>query len=154
MINLLDQVRSRFKNVYVQGFCTDVLFGLKHLVGCLKITLEAVKRGVTAADRPEVDLMLRISCTNQISKAIPYAGMKPGKDSCIVMFSKRRNELCEVRGYLLTILPKANSIELIANTYKRNSISASLNFETGSYYARDNDEFLNYLIERAALIRK
>ena len=151
---LVDQVRHRFENVYIQGFNSEAIFGLQHLIEALKITLEALRRGITAANRPELDLLLRMSCTTQISKAISYAGIKSGKCACFIVFSKNKRDLLKARHYVLQSLPEANSTDLIVNASTRNTIATKLGLEASSNYLTDDIEFLKYLIERAALITK
>jgi tRNA threonylcarbamoyladenosine modification (KEOPS) complex Cgi121 subunit len=151
---LVDQIRHRFENVYIQGFSPEAIFGLQHLVEALKITLEALRRGITAAKRPELDLLLRISCTTQISRAISYAGIKSGRYACFVVFSKNKRDLLKARDYALKSLPEANSTDFNVNASTRNTIAANLGLEAGSNYLTDDTEFLKYLIERAALITK
>jgi tRNA threonylcarbamoyladenosine modification (KEOPS) complex Cgi121 subunit len=151
---LVDQIRHRFENVYLQGFNTDAIFGLQHVVEALKITLEALKRGIVAANRPELDLLLRISCTTQISKAINHAGIKSGKCACFIMFSKNKRDLLKARYYALQSLPESDSPEFIVDATIRNTLATKLGLEAGSYFLTDDSEFLKYLVERAALIRK
>jgi len=151
---LVDQIRHRFENVYIQGFDPEAIFGLQHLIEALKITLEALRRGITVANRPELDLLLRMSCTTQISKAINYAGIKSGKCACFVVFSKNKRDLLKARYYALQSLPEANSTDLIVNASTRNTIASKLGLEASTKYLIDDIEFLKYLIERAALITK
>jgi|RhiMetdeSRZDD1v2_1073273.scaffolds.fasta_scaffold950833_1 tRNA threonylcarbamoyladenosine modification (KEOPS) complex Cgi121 subunit len=150
----MEQLRHRFQNVYVQGFNTEAIFCSLHVVEALKITLEALKRGILAANRPELDLLLRISCTTQISKAISHAGIKSGKCACFVMFSKNKRDLLKARFYALQSLPKCDSPEFNVGASRRNNLATKLGFGSGSYFLTDDNEFLSYLIERAALITK
>jgi tRNA threonylcarbamoyladenosine modification (KEOPS) complex Cgi121 subunit len=151
---LVEQIRHRFENVYIQGINTEAIFGQPHVVEALKITLESLKRGIMAANRPELDLLLRISCTTQISKAISHAGIKSEKSVCFVMFSKNRGNLLKARHYALRSLPEHDSLEFTVEASARNTLATNLGFEAGSYFLEDDEEFLKYLVERAALITK
>ena len=153
-IKLVEQIRHRFENVYIQGFNSDVIFGLQHVVEDLKITLEALKRQIMVANRPEVDLLLRISCTTQISKAINYAGIKSGKCACFVLFSKNKRYLLKALNCALQSLPDFDNSEFTNNALTRNTLATKLGFKSGSYFLEDDSVFLKYLIERAALITK
>jgi tRNA threonylcarbamoyladenosine modification (KEOPS) complex Cgi121 subunit len=150
----VEQIRSNFENVYVQGFNTEAIFGLQHIIGALKITLEALKRGIMAANRPELDLLLRISCTTQISKAIVHAGIKSGKRACFVMFSKNKRALLKARHYALQSLSDVGFPEFVIDASMRNTLAAKLGLEAGVYFITDDSEFLRYLIERAALVTR
>lgn len=151
---VIEQMRHRFENVYIQGFNSEAIFGPQHLIEVLKITLEAHKRGIMVANRPELDLLLRISCTTQISKAISHAGIKSGKCVCFVIFSKNRRNLLKARHYASQLLPEPDSTESIVDTSTRNTLATKFGLEASSYFLTDGSEFLRYLIERAALITK
>jgi tRNA threonylcarbamoyladenosine modification (KEOPS) complex Cgi121 subunit len=138
----------------MQGFNTEAIFGLQHVVEALKITLEALKRGIVVAKRPELDLLLRISCTTQISKAISHAGMKSGKDACFVLFSDNKRNLIEARNHALQSLHEYDSHMPIVDTSARMRLATKLGFQSDSYFLKDDSEFLKYLTERAALITK
>ena len=151
---LVELTRQRFEAVYIQGFNTEAIFGLQHIIEALKITLEALKRGIVVAKRPELDLLLRISCTTQISKAISHAGMKSGKDACFVIFSKNKRNLIKARYNALQSLHGYDGHKPTVDTSARVRLAAKLGFESGSYFLKDDSEFLKYLTERAALITK
>jgi tRNA threonylcarbamoyladenosine modification (KEOPS) complex Cgi121 subunit len=151
---LVEQIRDRFENVYIQGINTEAIFSQLHVVEALKITLESLKRGIMAANRPELDLLLRISCTTQISKAISHAGIKSEKSVCFIMFSKNKGNLLKARHYALRSLPEYDSLEFTVEASARNTLATNLGFEAGSYFLEDDEEFLKYLVERAALITK
>ena len=151
---LVEQIRSRFEHVYVQGFNTEAIFGLQHIVEALQITLEAYKRGTMVANRPELDLLLRISCTTQISKAISHAGIKSGEIACFVLFSKSRRDLLKARQYARQSLSEFDCPEFVRDSSARNTLATKLGLETDSYFLQYDNEFLRYLIERAALITR
>jgi tRNA threonylcarbamoyladenosine modification (KEOPS) complex Cgi121 subunit len=153
-IGLMDEVRRISGNTYIQGFNTEVILGKEHLIEVLKITLEALKRGIIVANRPEIDLMLRIACTDQISEAICYAGIKPAEGVCFVIFTKSEQDLLKVRNYILAEWPYPEDSELGTKKRTRMTIAARLGVEASSYYLRDDSRFLKYLVERAALITK
>ena len=62
--------------VSIQAVCADAVYGLEHILQALKITIESEKRKITLVGRPEMDLLLRISCTDQISRALMDIGLK------------------------------------------------------------------------------
>lgn len=151
---LVELTRHRFDGVHIQGFNTEAIFGLQHVVEALKITLEALKRGILVAKRPELDLLLRISCTTQISKAISHAGIKSGKGACFVLFSNNKRNLIEARDHALQSLDEYDSHKLIVDASARIRLATKLGFKSGSYFLKNDSDFLKYLIERAALITK
>src|SRR5215208_5192130 len=68
--------RLSLPEVTVQMFNARAAYGPSHLLGVLKITLECQKRGLTLSLKPEMDLLLRLSFTNQIASALSCTGIK------------------------------------------------------------------------------
>ena len=53
-----------FEGVSIQTINARAAYGIDHLLGVLKITLESQKRNSTLTMKPEMDLLLRLSLTN------------------------------------------------------------------------------------------
>lgn len=51
-------------------------------------TLGAASSGELLADKPEIDFLLRLAGTTQISKAIKYYGARPGAPFLLVVASR------------------------------------------------------------------
>jgi tRNA threonylcarbamoyladenosine modification (KEOPS) complex Cgi121 subunit len=72
--------------VSIQAVCADAVYGLEHILQALKITLESEKRKIRLVDRPEMDLLLRISCTDQISRALKDIGLRNQAPGCFILY--------------------------------------------------------------------
>ena len=94
-------------------------------------------------------MLLRLACTNQIAGAIERAGLKQGAPACFIAFGEDHAAVIRfedsIRGMFApddsVILPTRKKKAILA---KRIAITARIS----------DDEFLNYLIECAAILTK
>ena len=66
----INEIRNTFCGIFMQFITPDVIYGIEHLIGVFKITMESKKRNILIAKSTEMDFLLRLSCTNQISHAL------------------------------------------------------------------------------------
>src|SRR6188472_2022696 len=69
---IIDDLRHISTKVILQAIDANIVYGIEQIIEVLKITLECEKRKIMVASKPEMDLLLRLSCTNQISRALRY----------------------------------------------------------------------------------
>ncbi|MEM2855556.1 MAG: KEOPS complex subunit Cgi121 [Candidatus Nitrosocaldaceae archaeon] len=62
---------------------------IEHIEEIVKQVLEAHKRGVMIAEHVEIETILRVACTNQISKAMKFASAKRDSKAVLVILSKK-----------------------------------------------------------------
>jgi tRNA threonylcarbamoyladenosine modification (KEOPS) complex Cgi121 subunit len=70
----------------VQMVDSSAVAGRTHLLLTLKQTVELKDSSQLLADTAEMDFLLRVAGTKQISAAVAVAGSKPGADSVLVVF--------------------------------------------------------------------
>ena len=146
---LLGNLRADNRNIHVQAVASDTVFGEEHAIRILAMVLEARKRKVMLANKVETELLLRLGCTNQIAGAIERAGLKQGAPACFIAFGEDHGAVIRfedsIRGMFApddsVILPTRKKKAILA---KRIAITARIS----------DDEFLNYLIEGAAILTK
>lgn len=73
------------KGIIVQVINADNIAGLEHLLEVLAQSLEAERRSCLLAKRVEVDMLLRLACTRQISDAIESVGLKKGRSKAVLV---------------------------------------------------------------------
>ena len=150
----VNEVRKTFCNIFVQFVAPEVVYGIEHLLGVLKITMESKRRNILIAKTTEMDFLLRLSCTDQISLALKYAGIQNRAYGCIVTSSTDKQQLLSVGNYIKSIFPIASQSVLNPTKKKRNLISSHIHLSTDKTILNDDNLFAEYLIERAALIIK
>ena len=115
--------------------------------------MESKKRNILIAKSTEMDFLLRLSCTDQISLALKYAGIPDRGHGCIVTSSTDKKQLLSVSNYIKSVFPIASKSVLNPTKKKRSLISSHIHLSTDKTFLND-DNFVEYLIERAALIIK
>ena len=150
----VNEVRKTFCNIFVQFVAPEVVYGIEHLLGVLKITMESKRRNILIAKTTEMDFLLRLSCTDQISLALKYAGIQNRAYGCIVTSSTDKQQLLSVGNYIKSVFPSASQSVLNPTKKKRNLISSHIHLSTDKTILNDDNLFAEYLIERAALIIK
>jgi tRNA threonylcarbamoyladenosine modification (KEOPS) complex Cgi121 subunit/molybdopterin converting factor small subunit len=146
---LVDRLRAENKGVSIQAVNAGAVYGAEHLLGVLRIALEAEKRKVMLANKLETELLLRLACTDQISEAMKRAGLKENAPGCFVAFSNDSDALRRFSDQISSEFKTDDSV-LEPSSEKRTRMAGML----GINAKFDDSEFLQYLLERAAILVK
>jgi tRNA threonylcarbamoyladenosine modification (KEOPS) complex Cgi121 subunit/molybdopterin converting factor small subunit len=146
---MLDSLRKAHDGVFIQAVRADSIFGKEHALRILAIVVEARKRGVMIANRPETELLLRLACTNQISEAIERVGLEDGLPACFIAFTDDAAELKKFMEYVSRHFQLDESV-LRPNARKERLLKNRL----GLVPTTGSEELLNHLVENAAIITK
>lgn len=146
---LVDRLRARHAGVSMQAVDAGAVYGADHLLGVLRVVLEAEKRGIMLANKRETELLLRLACTDQISEAMKRAGLKKGAPGCFVAFSKDSEVLRHFSDQIRSEFKVGDSV-LQPGREKRLRLASTLGINADF----DDNEFLQYLLERAAILVK
>lgn len=144
---LVDMIRSQHNNVSIQAVDANAVYGEEHVLGVLRIALEAEKRNIMLTNRCEIELLIRLAGTDQISEAIRRAGLKKDVGGCFIAFSQDNEALRQFEQWIKSEFDLNNSV-LKPNEDKRIRLVSFL----GSPAKLDNSEFLQYLLEKAAIL--
>jgi len=144
---LVDMIRSQHSNVSIQAVDANAVYGEEHVLGVLRIALEAEKRNIMLTNRCEIELLIRLAGTDQISEAIRRAGLKKDVGGCFIAFSQDDEALLQFEQWIKSEFDLNNSV-LKPNEDKRIRLASLL----GSPVKLDNSEFLQYLLEKAAIL--
>ena len=151
---LIDDLRNTSKGVVsIQGVCADAVYGIDHILQALKITIESEKRKITLVDRLEMDLLLRISCTDQITVALRDTGLRNQAPGCFILFSKGKKELVKVTRRISDMHLEVDDVVLKPSNRKKELICRRLGIQLNIFLSNDVD-FTSFLSERAALLTK
>jgi tRNA threonylcarbamoyladenosine modification (KEOPS) complex Cgi121 subunit len=148
----LEELRNVFPGVSIQALNANIVYGHEHIDQVLKITLEAIKRKITFANKAEIDLLLRLSSTDQISLALKYAGLKSGSPGCFIFFSEDKTKLAKAKSYIENVFSDKDDSIINASTIKRKIICQRIGIPSDNLF--DDQTFILYLVERACLIMK
>jgi tRNA threonylcarbamoyladenosine modification (KEOPS) complex Cgi121 subunit len=141
--------RKMFPDVMIQGINPSYIFGKRHIIEVIKIILECNKRNIKIAKRLEMELLLRIVCSNQVDKAISIGGIKNNGSGCFILFSEKKRPIIDSIKYLRKMFVKQNSILSNATKEKMLDVCERLEFPCSNF---NKKEFLKILTEKAAIV--
>ena len=145
----IKKFREIYPKVMIQGINPNCIFGKEHIFEVMKIVLEANRREMKIAKRLEMDLLLRLICSNQVDKAIDIGGIKNNCSGCFILLSENRRLMIDSIKYLRKMFVKQNLSLLDATTDKIAYICNKMEFRRSNY---NKTEFLKILTEKAVLV--
>lgn len=151
---LIDNLRDTSKGVVsIQGVRADAVYGIDHIIQALKISIESEKRKITLVARLEMDLLLRIACTDQITLALRDIGLRNQAPGCFILFSKGKKELLKITRLICNMHLEVDDFVLKPSNRKKKLICRRLGIHLNKFLS-DDVEFTSFLSERAALLTK
>lgn len=147
---LITKFRAFSTNVLVQGIDASFVFGVNHLLRVLQLTVESWKRGIKLSKIMETDILMRLCCTSQISKAIKVGGLKNDSAACFILMSENLDSVLKIKKYIEGYYNEIHASVLRIGKSKM----ARLCSEFGITHKKmDRLFFENYLVEKAALVK-
>jgi tRNA threonylcarbamoyladenosine modification (KEOPS) complex Cgi121 subunit len=144
---LVDMLRAQHSNVSIQAVNANSVYGEEHVKGVLRIVLEAEKRKIMLTNRRETELLIRLAGTDQISEAIRRSGLKKDTAGCFIAFSQDSKSILQFKRQIKSEFDLNDSV-LKPSVDKRIRLASMLGFTTNL----DDSEFLQYLLEKAAIL--
>jgi tRNA threonylcarbamoyladenosine modification (KEOPS) complex Cgi121 subunit len=144
---LVDMLRAQHGNVSIQAVNANSVYGEEHVRGVLRIVLEADKRKVMLTNRRETELLVRLAGTNQILEAIRRAGLKKDTAGCFIAFSQDGESIHQFERQIRSEFD-LNDFVLMPSKDKKIRLASML----GITAKLDDSEFLQYLLEKAAIL--
>jgi len=145
-------IRAINSRVAVQAIDANFAAGKEHIISILQQSLQAKKRGTMLSKRIEIDILLRLACTNQISKALDEIGLKEGISDVLIIVMGKIPDLKVVRNCLAKNYKlNSNVLKLSAKKTKLLSLHHKINREEITACIKDK-KLANILAERANLL--
>jgi len=144
---LVDMLRAQHSNVSIQAVNANSIYGEEHVRGVLRIVLEAERRKIMLTNRCETELLIRLTGTNQIAEAMRRAGLKKDTAGCFIAFSQDIESIRQFERQIKSEFDLNDSV-LKPSEGKRIRLASMLGFTT----KLDDSEFLQYLLEKAAIL--
>lgn len=159
------KANPKYKKADLVFLDSKLVFGCEHIAGIMKILSERKKRNIVSYIKNiEIEFLLRVCCTDQINEALKVNfGDKSNKDFVIIIISDDDHIFEEFErdfamyGHLDYENVSQTEIKdlIAADTYKRDYIIEKFFREKikdkNSTVLNSNDEFLKFLVERAAI---
>jgi sulfur-carrier protein len=144
---LVDMLRAQHSNVSIQAVNANSVYGEEHVRGVLRIVLEAEKRKIMLTNRCETELLIRLIGTSQIAEALRRAGLKKDTAGCLIAFSQDSESIRQLERQIKSEFELNDSV-LEPSEDKRIRLASMLGFTK----KLDDSEFLQYLLEKAAIL--
>jgi len=145
----IETFRKLFPDVMIQGINPSIIYGKRHIFEVIKIILESNRRKIQITKRLEMELLLRLVCCNQVSKAIEAGGIKNNGSGCFVLLSETKRPIIDSTKYIRNLFFKHNISLLKVTQAKMMCICERLKFPCNTY---NRKELLKILTEKAALV--
>ena len=147
--NAIESFRKMFPEVMIQGINPKHVFGMGHIFEVIQIVLESNNRNIKIAKRLEMELLLRLICSNQVDKALDIGGIKNNGTGCFILLSENRRSMINSIKYLRKMFVKQNLSLLNATRDKMTDMCSRMELRCSNY---SNEEFLKILSEKAVLV--
>jgi tRNA threonylcarbamoyladenosine modification (KEOPS) complex Cgi121 subunit len=146
---LVDGLRAQYNNASIQAVNANAVYGEGHVRGVMKIVLEAKKRKIMLANKSEMELLIRLTGTNQIAEAIKSTGLQRYAPGCFIAFSRHSESLRQFESQIKNDFQLNNSV-LKPTKEKRDQFASKF----GLPARLDDNEILQCLLEKAAILVK
>jgi tRNA threonylcarbamoyladenosine modification (KEOPS) complex Cgi121 subunit len=158
---LYNSLKSIHNDINIVIVNANIVFGIEHIFGILKIINEEIKRkeerGIKNFD---VEFLLRICYTSQISYAFQLLNDNKTNDFIFILFSKNLTDIKKIYIDLKNYGKEdtSNSLIQISESKKLNILKLFFNKDLKDLgnlsIINDDLEFQNFLIERSAIVLK
>jgi len=151
--SFLDRLQKSFPNLIIQAFDAKFIAGFEHIKMIVQQSWVAKKRGITYANKVELDLIMRVACTLQIEDALRAAGLKPHVMDVVVVTIGDVNSLHEL-GKSIKNLGKTSDkiVELSKKKEKFLKKYHGITDELIKATVADDNKLAILLAERASLL--
>jgi len=150
---VLSRLRSVNKHVAVQAVNADNVAGMQHIIGVLHQSIEAKKRGILLSKRIEIDILLRLACTDQIDKAMTCVGLRVGANNVLIIAIGRTNCLKMIRKYVVANYDiDDNILTLSKRRLKIISTRHHINKTELDALVNENNKLASILVEHASVL--
>jgi tRNA threonylcarbamoyladenosine modification (KEOPS) complex Cgi121 subunit len=158
---LYNSLKSIHNDINIVIVNANIVFGIEHIFGILKIINEEIKRkGERGIKNFDVEFLLRICYTSQISYAFQLLNDNKTNDFIFILFSKNLTDIKKIYIDLKNYGEEdiSNSIIQISESKKLNILKLFFNKHLNDLrnlsIIKDDLKFQNFLIERSAIVLK
>ena len=113
----LIKLRENYPKLLTQFINPGSILNLQHLIFAIKQSYYAKKHNLLAAREFEVDLLMRISITDQIEEALKIAGISPKNKFYLIASVGKIKELTQIHNWIVKNLEYSTDINI--NNYRK-----------------------------------
>jgi tRNA threonylcarbamoyladenosine modification (KEOPS) complex Cgi121 subunit len=156
---LYNSLKSIHNDINIVIVNANIVFGIEHIFGILKIINEEIKgKGKRGIKNFDVEFLLRICYTSQISYAFQLLNDNKTNDFIFILFSKNLTDIKKIYLDLKNYGEEdiSNSLIQISEFKKLNILKLFFNKDLNDLgnlsIIKDDLKFQNFLIERSAIV--
>lgn len=121
--SFIRSIRAVNARVAIQAVDASFVADKEHILSVLQQSLQARKKGTMLSNRIEIDILLRLACTNQITKALNDLGLQDGINNVLIIALGKLTDLKILKKYLAKNYNLSNNI-LVLSERKRRLLSS------------------------------
>ena len=148
----IQNIRTINSRVAIQAIDASFVAGKEHILSVLQQSLQAKKRGTMLSNRIEIDILMRLACTNQISRALDDIGLKDGINDVLIIVLGKIADLKVVETYLKKNYRLSSSILELSDKKTRTLSSHHKVGKQELSACIDKNKLASILAERANLL--
>lgn len=147
---LIQGLRAHSPTVKIQGFNSTIVLGKKHIIRVLQLTTELWSRGIKLSKTIETDLLMRLSLTDQIKKAIDVGGLKKDQPAYFILISEDLISLFDLEKRI-----KSSCVGKFYSTLKVGGDNMKQFYDKYEIHGNNVNRIYieNTLVERSALVQ-
>jgi tRNA threonylcarbamoyladenosine modification (KEOPS) complex Cgi121 subunit len=155
---LYDNLKSKHKNINIVIVNSNIVFGIEHIFGIMKVINEEMKRNEEREIRNfDIEFLLRICYTNQISNALEILNENKNNNFICILFSKYLSNVEHVYADLRKYGKEDNNLIQISEEKKLQILNLFFKKDlkdSDNWIIKDDHKFQKFLIERATIALK
>ena len=143
-------LKEEFPKSNIQIINTNLVYNFEHISEVLKISLSAKERDILVARKIEMDFLMRIIGTTQISYAIKIGGIKYDQYNTIVALSEDKLEAKKIREKLYLLF--GDSYDKLLLDKKEQAIKLNYFKKEFQNHLLNEKTIIDFLREKAVLV--
>ena len=148
---IIDKLRKEFPDTFIQGLNFNIVYNYQHLFEVLRISNLAKRRNIMCSHKIELDFLLRVMGTNQISQAIKEGGVKIDHYITFVVLGNKQ-PINKIKKKLCFLFGNSHDKVFTDKIILRKKIEQYKKKYNNGFF--DEENTIKFLIEIAVLVRK
>ncbi len=148
---IIDKLRKEFPDNFIQALNFNIVYNYKHLFEVLRISNLAKRRNILCSHTIELDFLLRVMGTNQISQAIKEGGVIIDQYITFVVLGNKQ-QINKINQKLSLLYGNSHDKIFTDKIVLRKKIEQYKKKYNNGYF--DEENTIKFLIEIAVLVMK
>mgnify|MGYP003579667110 CR=1 FL=1 len=148
---IIDKLRKEFPDTFIQALNFTIIYNYEHLFEILRISNLAKTRNIMCSNKIELDFLLRVMGTNQISQALREGGITIDQYITFVVLGKKYL-IDKIHEKLIFLFGNSQDEVFTDKSILRKKIELYKTKYNNNYFNEENT--IKFLTEAAVLVMK